>query len=111
MISLQNFDFIDARRLRAFLKADLLLSKGAIDVARAVTVLDPVEQILLELILHLFNVFSFRLFATDMELRLFAAVLITHIGQNVHDSRASVELDLDFLLIFALAEENLTSVL
>jgi hypothetical protein len=33
LISLQDFDFIDARRFLALLKADLLFGKGAIDVA------------------------------------------------------------------------------
>ena len=107
---MQNLDLVDAGSLIARLKADLLLGNLAVDVAGAITVFDAVEQVFLQTAAHLLEVLRLALLA-DVELGLFAAVLITLVGQNVDDGGAGVKLDLDLLLVLAFAEEYFAGVL
>lgn len=108
---MQNLDLVNAGSSVALLKADLLLGNIAVDVAGAITVLDAVEQVFLQITGHLLEVLPIALLAGDVELRLFAAVLITLVGQNVDDGGAGVKLDLDLLLVLAFAEEDFAGVL
>ena len=90
----------------------MLVGHITVDVARAVPVLDAIVQVVPDLRLQLIDVRrASGVFGSKMEFGLVIAVLRAFVGQNIDDGRARVKLDRDFLLIFALSEENLARVL